>query len=298
MSNLYIKCLKSEKIESGARYGQFLINSLRPGQGITVGNLLRRVLLSDIGGTTITAVRIAGVRDEFSIIPGVREDVLEILLNLKGTVFQSKSTDTQFGRLKVKGPAVITASSIQGPSDLEIVNPNHYIATISTNGVLEIEFKFEYGTGYKLAGQTFCDKSEDFLQMDAIFMPIQKVDFKIENVYDNTNYVTERLFIDIWTNGSISPEDAISSASEFIIDLFNSLLLVLIVVLIVVEVVVVVVMVVVVAEAVAATVWVAAGERVSIEKTPAVVISADDGAASPAPVTEATVFDTKIAYGN
>jgi len=224
MSNLYIKCLKSEKIESGARYGQFLINSLKPGQGITVGNLLRRVLLSDIGGTTITAVRIAGVRDEFSIIPGVREDVLEILLNLKGIVFQSKSTDTQFGRLKVKGPAVITANSIQGPSDLEIVNPNHYIATISTTGVLEIEFKFEYGTGYKLAGQTFCDKSEDFLQMDAIFMPIQKVDFKIENGYDNTNYITERLFIDIWTNGSVSPEDAISSASEFIIDLFSSVL--------------------------------------------------------------------------
>nr|YP_009093391.1 RNA polymerase alpha subunit [Cerataulina daemon]AIR76064.1 RNA polymerase alpha subunit [Cerataulina daemon] len=224
MSNLYIKCLKSEKIESGARYGQFLINSLQPGQGITIGNLLRRVLLSDLGGTTITAIRIAGVRDEFSIIPGVREDVLEILLNLKGIVFQSKSTDVQFGRLKIKGPAVITANSIQGPSDLNIVNPNHYIATISTASVLEIEFKFEYGTGYKLAGQTFCDKSEDFLQMDAIFMPIQKVDFKIENVYDNTNYITERLFIDIWTNGSIAPEDAIASASEFIIDLFNSLL--------------------------------------------------------------------------
>ena len=224
ISNLYIKCLKSEKIESGARYGQFLINSLRPGQGITVGNLLRRVLLSDLGGTTITAVRIAGVRDEFSIIPGVREDVLEILLNLKGIVFQTKSTDVQFGRLKVKGPAVITADSIHSPSDLKIVNPNHYIATISTPSVLEIEFKFEYGTGYKLAGQTFCDKSEDFLQMDAIFMPIQKVDFKIENVYDNTNYITERLLIDIWTNGSISPEEAISSASEFIIELFNSLL--------------------------------------------------------------------------
>ena len=224
ISNLYIKCLKTEKIESGSRYGQFLINSLRPGQGITVGNLLRRVLLSDLGGTTITAVRIAGVRDEFSIIPGVREDVLEILLNLKGIVFQTKSTDVQFGRLKVKGPAVITADAIQGPSDLKIVNPNHYIATISTPSVLEIEFKFEYGTGYKLAGQTFCDKSEDFLQMDAIFMPIQKVDFKIENVYDNTNYITERLLIDIWTNGSITPEEAISSASEFIIELFNSLL--------------------------------------------------------------------------
>mgnify|MGYP003340851921 CR=1 FL=1 len=224
LNNLYLKCLKSEKIESGAMYGQFLINSLRPGQGITIGNLLRRVLLNDLGGTTITAVRIAGIRDEFSIIPGVREDILEILLNLKGIVFKSTNEDLSFGRLKVKGPAVIKADSIQLPSNIEIVNPNHYIATISTPNVVEIEFKFEYGTGYKLAGQTFCDKAEDFLQIDAIFMPIQKVDFKIENVYENTNSITERLFLDIWTNGSISPEDAISSVSKFIIELFNSIM--------------------------------------------------------------------------
>ena len=224
MNNFYIKCLKSEKIESGSMYGQFVIKSLRPGQGITVGNLLRRVLLNDLGGTTITAVRIAGIRDEFSIIPGVREDILEILLNLKGIVFKSTNSDVSFGRLKVKGPAVITADSIQLPSNIKIVNPNHYIATISTSNVVEIEFKFEYGTGYKLAGQTFCDKSEDFLQIDAIFMPIQKVDFKIENVYDNSNSITERLFLDIWTNGSISPEDAISSVSKFIIEFFNSIM--------------------------------------------------------------------------
>ena len=218
MNNLYIKCLKSEKNESGSMYGQFLINSLQPGQGITVGNLLRRVLLSDLGGTTITAVRIAGVRDEFSIIAGVREDILEILLNLKGIVFKNRTTDISFGRLKIKGPAVITADSIQLPSNLEIVNPNHYIATISTSNVLEIEFKFEYGTGYKLAGQTFCEKSEDFLQIDAIFMPIQKVDFKIENIYDNSNSITERLFLNIWTNGSLSPEDAILSASRLLLN--------------------------------------------------------------------------------
>jgi DNA-directed RNA polymerase subunit alpha len=224
LNNLYLKCLKSEKIESGAMYGQFLINSLQPGQGITIGNLLRRVLLNDLGGTTITAVRIAGIRDEFSILPGVREDILEILLNLKGIVFKSTNTDLSFGRLKVKGPAVITADSIQLPSNIEIVNPNHYSATISTSNIVEIEFKFESGTGYKLAGQTFCDKSEDFLQIDAIFMPIQKVDFKIENVYDNSNSITERLFLDIWTNGSISPEDAISSVSKFIIELFNSIM--------------------------------------------------------------------------
>lgn len=224
LNNLYLKCLKSEKLESGEMHGQFLINSLRPGQGITIGNLLRRVLLNDLGGTTITAVRIAGIRDEFSIIPGVREDILEILLNLKGIVFKSTNSDLSFGRLKVKGPAVITADSIQLPSNIKIVNPNHYIATISTANVVEIEFKFEYGTGYKLAGQTFCDKSEDFLQIDAIFMPIQKVDFKIENVYDSSNAITERLFLDIWTNGSISPEDAISSVSKFIIEVFNSII--------------------------------------------------------------------------
>lgn len=224
MNNFYIKCLKSEKINSGSMYGQFLINSLRPGQGITIGNLLRRVLLSDLGGTTIAGVRIAGVRDEFSTIPGVREDVLEILLNLKGIVLKNQTTETQFGHLKVKGPAVVTANSIQLSSDLEVVNPNHYIATISTSNLLELELKFEYGTGYKLAGQTFDKKSQDFLQIDAIFMPVQKVDFKIENVYDNSNFLTERLFLDVWTNGSISPEEAISSASQFVIDFFNSLL--------------------------------------------------------------------------
>lgn len=222
IDNLSIKCLKSEKIELGSMYGQFLINFLQPGQGITLGNLFRRVLLNDLGGTSITAVRIAGVRDEFSIIPGVREDVLEILLNLKGIIFKSKNLDITFGSLKIRGPAVVTANSIQLPDNLKIVNPNHYIATISTSNILEIEFKFEYGTGYKLSGQTFCDKSENFLQIDSIFMPVQKVDFKIENVYRNSNYITERLFLNIWTNGSISPEEAIFTASQFVIDIFSS----------------------------------------------------------------------------
>jgi len=224
MINPYIKSLKSEKTESGVLYGQFLINSLGLGQGITIGNLLRRVLLGDVGGTSITAIRIAGVRDEFSIITGVREDILEILLNVKGIILKSNKTYPQYGRLKVQGPAIVTANFIQLPPDLQVVNPNHYIATISTGNFLEIEFKFEYGTGYKLASQTFQDKSGDFLQIDAVYMPVQKVDFKIENVYENSNDISERLIIDIWTNGSISPEDAISEASQFIADLFNSIL--------------------------------------------------------------------------
>ena len=224
MNNLYIKCLKSEKIESGSMYGQFLINSLQSGQGITVGNLLRRVLLNDLGGTAITGIRIAGVRDEFSLIVGVREDILEILLNLKGIIFTNATNNISFGRLKIKGPAVVTANSIQLPSNINIVNPNHYIATISSSNFLEIEFKFEHGIGYKLATQTFSDESEDFLETDAIFIPVQKVDFKIENVYNDSNNITERLFIDIWTNGSISPEEAISSASKFAIELLDSIM--------------------------------------------------------------------------
>jgi DNA-directed RNA polymerase subunit alpha len=224
MNNISIKCLKSEQIQSGACYGQFVINSLQTGQGITIGNQLRRVLLGDLGGVAISAVRIAGVTHEFSTIPGVREDILEILLNLKGIVFKSKNKDVQFGRLKVQGPSVITADLIQLPANLEIVNPNHYIATISTSNIIEIELKLEYGTGYKLASQAFLDEGENYLQLDTIFMPVQKVDFKIETVYDNYNNISERLLLDIWTNGSISAINALESASQIIIDLFALLL--------------------------------------------------------------------------
>lgn len=224
MNGLYIKCLKSEKIESGSMYGQFLINSLQSGQGITIGNLLRRVLLNDLSGTAITAIRIAGVRDEFSLIKGVREDILEIILNLKGITFINTTKNISFGRLKIKGPAVITADSIQLPSNINIVNPNHYIATIASSNFLEIEFKFEHGVGYKLATQTLCNDSENFLEIDAIFIPIQKVDFKIENVYNDNNKITERLFLNVWTNGSISPEEAISLASKFVIELLDSIM--------------------------------------------------------------------------
>ena len=224
MNNIFIKCLNSEKIQSGACHGQFVVNALKQGQGITIGNQLRRVLLGDLGGMAISAVRIAGVTHEFSTIPGVREDILEILLNLKGIVLKSNTKKTQFGRLKIQGPNVVTADSMQLPDDLKIINPNHYIATLSTSSILEIEFKFEYGTGYKLASQTFLEEDENYLQLDTIFMPVQKVDFKIENVYDSSNEITERLFLDIWTNGSISPTEALESASQIIIDLFAALI--------------------------------------------------------------------------
>jgi DNA-directed RNA polymerase subunit alpha len=224
MKNFSIKCLKSEQTEVGLLYGQFSINNLYPGQGITIGNILRRVLLGDIEGTTITAIRIAGITDEFSIIPGVREDVLELLLNLKGIIVKGKLNEPQFGRLKIQEPSIITASKIEVPAQLKIINSNHYIATTTSSNLLEIELKFESGTGYHLANQIFSDQSEDFLQLDAIFMPIQKVDFKIENIYNNANQINEILIFEIWTNGSISPEESIFEACKIIINFFTSII--------------------------------------------------------------------------
>lgn len=224
MTNLYFKSLKSEKLNSGVCYGKFLIHNLQIGQGITIGNQLRRVLLGDLGGNAISAVKILGIRHEFATIPGVREDILEILLNLKGIVIKSNTTETKFGRLKVHGPLVVTGDNIELPPGLELVNKNHYIATVSNSTVLEMEFKIEYGTNYKLASQLLIGEDKNFLHMDTIFMPIQKVDFKIENVYDNKNNITERLFLEIWTNGSITPLESIKKASQTIIDLFNSLI--------------------------------------------------------------------------
>jgi len=227
MTNLCMKCLTSKKKDSGSIYGQFLLDSLTPGQGITIGNVLRRVLLGDLGGTAITAVRIAGITHEFSTIEGVREDILEIILNLKGVVLKNideQNKNTKFGRLKIQGPMIITANSIELPSGLELVNPNHYIATISTSNILEMELRFEYGQGYKLLDKISNEKSIDFLEIDAVFMPVQKVDFKIENISDINGDNQERLFLEVWTNGSITPKEAIYKSSNLIIHIFNDLI--------------------------------------------------------------------------
>jgi len=223
MNSLSIKCLKSETIESGSIYERFYFNSLRPGQGLTIGNLIRRVLLNDLGGMSITGIKFSENYNEFSIIPGIREDILEILLNLKGIVFKSLTKDCKFGSLKIKGPKVITANCIKLPVDLNIVNPNHYIATVINSENIEIYFKIEYGIGYKLANRINSINKEDFIEIDAVFMPIQKVNFEIKNIYENSQLIKEELFFDIWTNGSISPKNSLLLASTFIIDLFTKI---------------------------------------------------------------------------
>ena len=222
--NINIEYLKSEKTNSGALYGQFIINSLKSGQGVTVGNQLRRILLNDLEGYAISGVRFEEMNSEFSTISGVQEDILEILLNLKGVVFKSTVKIPQFCRLKIQGPAIVTAGLIELPSNLEIINPNQYIFTISSSKLVELEFKIEQGRGYKLASQTFSNENGTFLQLDSVFMPVQKVNYKIENIFKENNPMEERIFLDIWTNGSISPKEALLAAAQFNIDLFSLLI--------------------------------------------------------------------------
>lgn len=223
MTEFCIKCIKSEKTDLGITYGQFLLDSLKPGQGLTIGTFLRRALLGDLKGSAITEVNIEGVTHEFSTLKGAREDILEIFLNLKGIIVKNIDNDVKFGTLKVKGPAVITANCIKLDKGLEIKNPNHYITSISKNSELKMKFKFECGTGYKLADYTM-NKKSDFLQIDALFMPVTKVDVKIENNFKDSNINSESVILEIWTNGTITPHEALYETLKNTIKMFSSIL--------------------------------------------------------------------------
>jgi DNA-directed RNA polymerase subunit alpha len=220
MNNLSIVKRSSGTLETGAMYGQFLITNLLKGQALTVANALRRVLLNDLGSVCITGIRIAAINHEFSTIEGVREDITELLLNFKGVVIKGKVNKPQFGKLKIQGPMVITANLIELPIGLEIVNPNHYIATTSSSNILEIEIKFEFEKGFSLTTlPNLQNKYEDFLEIDRNFTPIQKSVFKLNSCEGN-----EFIILSVWTNGSISPEDAIYDTCKILVDSFTSIM--------------------------------------------------------------------------
>jgi len=207
--------------ESGDIFGRFKLGPFNKNQATTIGNTLRRVLLGDLPGTAITAARIAGTNHEFSTIHGVREDILEILLNLKHIVLKSSLDQTSFGRLKIQGPQIITADQINLSPDITLINPNHYIATICDDSIVEMEFRIERGVGYRMFEQVNDDISVDFLKIDTVFMPVKKVNFNIETIYLNSIPINEYLILDIYTNGSITPRDSIESAANLVINLFN-----------------------------------------------------------------------------
>ncbi len=224
MASFQVQCIESKTDQDQGQYGRFVLEPLERGQGTTVGNALRRVLLANLEGSAITAVRIAGVNHEFSTVPGVREDVLDILLNLKETVLRSYGNQPQIGRLRVQGPATVTAADFDLPSEVELVNGDHYIATLSPNAVLEMEFRVETGRGYRSIDRTREEAMGlDFLEIDAVFMPVRKVNYSVESLHSSPEGEMDRLTLEIWTNGSLSPQEALSEAANILVDLFTPL---------------------------------------------------------------------------
>lgn len=223
MTHFQIECIESKRKSNNQQYGRFVLDPLQPGQGITIGNSLRRTLLSSLKGVAIVAVRIAGVNHEFSTITGVREDVLEILLNLKEIVLKANTNEPQIGRVRIQGPGVVTAGLIDMPPEIQVIDHRQYIATICNNTVFEMELRIEQGYGYKLVDNCSNEKSIDFLKVDAVFMPVKKINYTIQEKRVNSKLIQEKLMLDIWTNGSLSPQQAISEGSKILAALFHPL---------------------------------------------------------------------------
>jgi DNA-directed RNA polymerase subunit alpha len=222
MAELKFQYTKSCIEESGSLTGHFLMPTTEPSQGLTIGNALRRVLLSNLEGTALTGINIPNAHHEFSTIEGIREDILEILLNLKQIILKSSTSGTLTGRLNIKGPGVITASCIEFDQDVEIVNPTHYIATVNSTLNTSYELRAEKGSGYIFADQTQ-KKYEDFLNIDAVFMPVLKVNYTIKKVYTGYNQTTDSLVLQITTNGSLTPEEALNYGARKLTNWFSAL---------------------------------------------------------------------------
>jgi len=209
----------SEETVSGVR-SRFAIEPLEPGFGYTIGNSLRRTLLSSIPGAAISSVRIEGVLHEFSTIPKVVEDVTDVILNLKELVIRSDAEEPVTVYLKAKGPGAVTAGDIAPPAGVEILNPDMHIATIGKGGSLEMELTVERGVGYRMADKN--KKPRDpigVIPVDSIFSPVRRVSYAVENTRVEQMTDRDRLILDVETDGSISPREALASAGGTLLEL-------------------------------------------------------------------------------
>ena len=198
-------------------YGRFKAQPFERGYGITIGNSLRRVLLSSISGAAITAVKITGVLHEFSSIPGVVEDVTHILLNLKTIPLKLKVNEPKRMTLKMSGPAEVKAGDLVHDSDIEILNPDIHIASLDADGKLEMEVVVKNNRGYQSADQNFSDDlSVDFIPLDSSHSPVLRVNYTVEPARVGKRIDYESLTLEVWTNGAIKPGDAISQAAKIL----------------------------------------------------------------------------------
>ncbi len=210
---------KVDREAEARNYGKFIISPLERGFGVTLGNALRRVLLSSLDGAAVTSIRISDVQHEFSDIPGVREDVIQVMLQMKQIRLKLYDVDVATMHLDVHGEGVVTAADIKAPAEIEIVNPDLYLFTVNDkNAKLEIDLTVERGRGYSPATERSNKLPIGELPVDAIFSPVKRVNWNVRSarVGQSTNF--DKLELEIWTDGTISPEKALGTSSIIMID--------------------------------------------------------------------------------
>lgn len=200
---------------------RFIVEPLEPGFGYTLGNTLRRTLLSRIPGAAVTSLQIEAVQHEFTTIPGVVEDVVDLILNIKQVVVRTEENEPQTLYLSAKGAGEVKAGDIKSPAGVEVVNPDLHIATLSAGGQLEIELTVERGVGYRTAEKNKAGDVIGVLPIDSIFSPVRKVSYQVEStqVGQMTNF--DRLVLDVDTNGAVEPGEAVSSAGKTLRELLG-----------------------------------------------------------------------------
>ncbi|VLY78609.1 DNA-directed RNA polymerase subunit alpha [Streptococcus pneumoniae] len=215
------------KIDENKDYGKFVIEPLERGYGTTLGNSLRRVLLASLPGAAVTSINIDGVLHEFDTVPGVREDVMQIILNIKGIAVKSYVEDEKIIELDVEGPAEVTAGDILTDSDIEIVNPDHYLFTIGEGSSLKATMTVNSGRGYVPADENKKGNAPvGTLAVDSIYTPVTKVNYQVEPARVGSNDGFDKLTLEILTNGTIIPEDALGLSARILtehLDLFTNL---------------------------------------------------------------------------
>ncbi|HEW5175283.1 TPA: DNA-directed RNA polymerase subunit alpha [Streptococcus pneumoniae] len=215
------------KIDENKDYGKFVIEPLERGYGTTLGNSLRRVLLASLPGAAVTSINIDGVLHEFDAVPGVREDVMQIILNIKGIAVKSYVEDEKIIELDVEGPAEVTAGDILTDSDIEIVNLDHYLFTIGEGSSLKATMTVNSGRGYVPADENKKDNAPvGTLAVDSIYTPVTKVNYQVEPARVGSNDGFDKLTLEILTNGTIIPEDALGLSARILtehLDLFTNL---------------------------------------------------------------------------